>query len=48
MINILFIFLLFVSIPFTDNKESIKDKKGFIVNDTSEINEYIDIYRRAF
>ena len=49
MINILFIFLLFVSIPFTDNKEkSIKDKKGFIVNDTNEINEYIDIYRRAF
>ena len=45
----LFYLILFISTIFADkNIEKIKDKKQIIKNDNSEIEEYIDIYKRAF
>ena len=49
MNNIIFYCILFFSITFADkNVEKIKAKKEFIKNDNAEIEEYIDIYKRAF
>jgi len=49
MIKILLYFVFFIASVFADkNIKEIKNKKQIIKNDSSEVEEYIDIYKRAF